>query len=199
MNGIRHRLRVSGSCPTRRKLVAGLIAVRPSRYNPYKSSPRRGRLMPRGTKGVIRMNMRKRFGGRLILPLAVAALALAVALIAILGRDPQQAPPTRGAPSAALPETSGGSEAHARKSAADSAVEPLDAPPDQQTQAQAGTVEKPGPMRLVDAEAAWQAQSDQYVAFLKDETFEQGLRRVYMPSEIVFTTGNEGLASPDIS
>lgn len=53
-----------------------------------------------------------------------------------------------------------------------------------------------GEKRFEDAEVFWQKGSDKYVRFLKEESFEQGLRRVYMPSELLMVMGNTGTVDP---
>ena len=147
------------------------------------------------------MNVRKLIGGRNILLLIAAALVLVLVLIAILARNPQQASTSRPvavAPErpAEAPERLGAADPTSPKSADDLTSEPIDLPLPPDVEAMARWFGESGPKRLEDAEVVWQAASDRYVDFLKEETFDQGLRRIYMPSELMVTMGNEGNFDP---
>lgn len=53
-----------------------------------------------------------------------------------------------------------------------------------------------GPPRIGDFAVLWQKKQDKYIDFLRTETFEQGLYRTYMCSELVFVIGNFPNSSP---
>jgi hypothetical protein len=55
----------------------------------------------------------------------------------------------------------------------------------------------PGPKRLEDAEIMWQRRADEYVQFLRQETFDQGLYRTYTSTELLSVLGNYPNIDPD--
>jgi len=67
----------------------------------------------------------------------------------------------------------------------------------QDTRAIARAYAKSGPKDIRDMEVLWQRKTDEYIAFLKEESFSEGLHRTYMKSELGDVLGKAGNYDPD--